>query len=285
MSIKIGVMQGRLSHPIHNTIQAFPENSWAQEFESAQKIGLDSIEWIFDTFEKNPLMEKKFNEINNLISKFQININSVCADYFMANKLFNESETNIKKNLEVLKQLAINCKNIGVKIIEIPLVDNSSLKFEKHKKELVKNLEKVLSELNDSELIITLETDLPPTEFLNLLNMFEKNRVFANYDTGNSASLGFNVNEELEILKGKIKNIHLKDRILNGRTVPFGCGNTNFDDFFFMLKKIDYTGDLIIQGAREQEISPENTCIKYVNFTKQYLDKYCQWETVEGRDK
>jgi len=31
---------------------------------------------------------------------------------------------------------------------------------------------------------------------------------------------------------------------------------------------------LIIQGAREQEISPEQNCIKYLNFTKQYLDKY-----------
>ncbi len=273
MSIKIGVMQGRLSHPVHNTIQAFPENSWTEEFELAQKMGLDSIEWIFDTFEKNPIMEKKFNEINHLISKFCININSVCADYFMVNKLFNESEINIKKNLETLKQLAINCKNVGVKIIEIPLVDTSSLKSKKNKKELVRNLNKVLPEINNLGLIITLETDLPPKEFLNLLNMFKENIVFANYDTGNSASLGFNVNEELEILKDKIKNIHLKDRILNGITVPFGHGNTNFNDFFLMLKKIDYSGDLIIQGAREQGISPEHNCVKYLNFTKQYLDK------------
>lgn len=276
MPIKIGIMQGRLSDPMHNTIQAFPENSWVQEFELAHKIGLDSIEWIFDAFEKNPIMEKKFNEINNLISKFHININSVCADYFMVNKLFNESEINIKKNLETLMQLAINCKNIGIKIIEIPLVDTSSLKSEKDKEELVKNLDIVLPEINDLGIIITLETDLPPTEFLNLLNRFEKNKVFANYDTGNSASLGFNVNEELEILKDKIKNIHLKDRILNGETASFGNGNTNFDDFFLMLKKIDYSGDLVIQGAREQGISPEHNCVKYLKFTKQYLDKYCR---------
>jgi len=269
-------MQGRLSTSIHNSIQAFPKNSWAQEFELAQKIGLDSIEWIFDTYEKNPIMEKKFNEINDLISKFQININSICADYFIVNKLFNESEINIKKNLEVLKQLAINCKEIGVKIIEIPLVDNSSLKSEKNKNELVNNLEKILQEINDLELTITLETDLAPMEFVDLLNRFENNKVFANYDTGNSASLGFNVNEELEILRNKIKNIHLKDRLLNGSTVPFGSGNVNFNEFFVMLKKINYSGDLIIQGAREKEISPEQNCLKYLKFTKQYLDKYNQ---------
>jgi len=276
MSINVGVMQGRLSTSIHNSIQTFPKNSWVQEFELAQKIGLDSIEWIFDTYEKNPIMEKKFNEINDLISKYQININSICADYFMVNKLFNESEINIKKNLEVLKQLAINCKEIGVKIIEIPLVDNSSLKSEKNKNELVNNLEKILQEINDLELTVTLETDLAPMEFVDLLNRFENNKVFANYDTGNSASLGFNVNEELEILRNKIKNIHLKDRLLNGGTVSFGSGNVNFNEFFAMLKKINYSGDLIIQGAREKEISPEQNCLKYLKFTKQYLDKYNQ---------
>ena len=274
MSVKLGIMQGRLSKPINNTIQAFPEKSWIEEFELGKKISINSIEWIFDTYEKNPIMEKQINEINNYISKFQVKVNSICADYFMINKLFNESEQNIKKNLDMLKKLAINSKKIGAKIIEIPLVDTSSLKNEKDKKEIVTNLKKVITEINDLGLIITLETDLPPKEFLNLLEMFEKNTVYANYDTGNSASLGYNINEEFEILKGKIKNIHLKDRVLNGTTVPFGLGDTNFDEFFKILKKSEYSGDLIIQGARIEGMEPEQNCLKYLNFIKEYLDKY-----------
>lgn len=275
MPLKIGVMQGRLSYPIHNTIQAFPENTWEKEFEIANKIGLDTIEWIFDTYTKNPIMDK-IDQINNLRSKFHIEINSVCADYFMVNKLFGELEINIEKNLETFMQLAKNCKKIGIKIIEIPLVDSSSLKSDIDKKQLVDNLETVIPEIENLGITITLETDLPPDKFLNLLNMFKEKSIGANYDTGNSASLGYNVNKELEIFGEKIMNIHLKDRILNGRTVPFGLGNTNFDDFFIMLKKINYSGDLIIQGAREQEISPIDNCLKYLNFTKQYLDKYYQ---------
>lgn len=77
------------------------------------------------------------------------------------------------------------------------------------------------------------------------------------------------------MLKDKIKNIHLKDRIKNGGTVPFGSGNTNFNDFF-NDKKINYSGELIIQGARLEEITPEENCNKYLNFVKQYLDKYYQ---------
>ena len=274
MSVKLGIMQGRLSKPINNTIQAFPEKSWIEEFELGKKISINSIEWIFDTYNKNPIMNNQISEINNYISKFEIKVNSICADYFMTNKLFNESEQNIKKNLGILKKLAKNSKKIGAKIIEIPLVDNSSLKTEEHKKELVSNLKKIIPEIKELGLIFTLETDLEPKEFLNLLEMFEKNTVYANYDTGNSASLGYDVNEEFKILKGKIKNIHIKDRIHNGTTVPFGLGDTNFDEFFKILKKSGYSGDLIIQGARIEGMNPEQNCLKYQNFIKEYLDKY-----------
>ena len=274
MSIKIGIMQGRLSNSINNTIQAFPEKSWSKEFEIGQRNNLNSIEWIFDIYEKNPIMNNQITEINNYISKFQIKVNSVCADYFMINKLFNESERNIGKNLEILKKLAKNSAKIGTKIIEIPLVDNSSLKTEKDKKELVTNLKKIIPEIKNLGIMITLETDLEPKEFLNLLEMFDKNTVYANYDTGNSASLGYDVNEEFKILKDKIKNIHLKDRIRNGSTVPFGLGDTNFEEFFKILKKSEYSGDLIMQGARIEGINPEQNCLKYQNFIKEYLDKY-----------
>ena len=48
---------------------------------------------------------------------------------------------------------------------------------------------------------------------------------------------------------------------------------TNFDLFFKTLAKIGYSGDFIIQGAREDEsiISPHETCSKYRIFVKNYL--------------
>ena len=98
----------------------------------------------------------------------------------------------------------------------------------------------------------------------------------ANYDSGNSASLGYNSNEELTELKKWIKNVHVKDRKFQGTTVPFGMGDTNFDLFFSSLAKINYSEDLIIQGARfeNKEITPEATCKTYQEFINQNVDKY-----------
>ena len=73
-----------------------------------------------------------------------------------------------------------------------------------------------------------------------------------------------------------ITNIHIKDRVVGGTTVPLGSGDVNFDLFFSTLSQIDYSDDFIIQGARENEdvISPHETCSKYRIFVKDYLDKY-----------
>ena len=50
-------MQGRLSFPIDNKIQYFPKNKWQDEFKEAASCNFACIEWIFDTYEKNPIMD------------------------------------------------------------------------------------------------------------------------------------------------------------------------------------------------------------------------------------
>ena len=121
---------------------------------------------------------------------------------------------------------------------------------------------------------LTLETDLPPKQFMDLIKAFDHPYVKANYDTGNSTSLGYNCQEELKSIGSWIANIHIKDRKFHGDTVPLGNGDTNFNEFFSELQKTNYKGDFIIQGAREgYEVKPEETCVKYLKFLKKYIDK------------
>ena len=44
-------------------------------------------------------------------------------------------------------------------------------------------------------------------------------------DIGNSASLGLNPLDEFEAFGDRILNVHVKDRVLGGTTVPLGLGN------------------------------------------------------------
>ena len=57
---------------------------------------------------------------------------------------------------------------------------------------------------------------------------FDKRLFGINYDSGNSASLGYNIDDEFKIYGKYIKNIHIKDRLYKGKTIRLGEGNVNF---------------------------------------------------------
>ncbi len=274
----LGIMLGRLSPPINSMIQSFPSKTWRNEFQLANKLGFDLIEWIYDLSENNPIISQDPNELKKLSLENDIKIDSVCADYFMEKRLFNVSTFELSSNLDKLKQLIRNCNKLEIKILEIPLVDSSSIQNDAFRRELVSNLNSIIPLAEDNQVYLTLETDLPPELFCNLLEEFNHPNIMANYDIGNSVSLGYDPSVELTTISKWIKNIHVKDRLYNSGTVPLGSGNVDFELFFALLSKINFSNSLIIQGAREDlvkhQISPEETCSKYLKFVKQYMSKY-----------
>lgn len=273
MEIKIGIMQGRLSKQEGFKIQEFPKNSWEYEFASAEKIGFELIEWVFDSKDNPILDDSKLEDISKKTTEHNISINSIIADFFMEHSLSKEYDE-LNENVEILKKLIVNAHRLGIKIIEIPLVDTSSLKSEEEIKRLENKIREIIPILEKNQVILGLETDLKPRDFAKLLKRINHPNIKANYDSGNSASLGYDPFEEFEMIGKWIKNVHIKDRLLKGSTVPLGTGDVDFDILFKLLKKYDYKGDLIIQGARETKESPEETNSKYLKFVKQYVDKY-----------
>lgn len=273
MTNKIGIMQGRLSKQEGFKIQEFPKKSWEYEFASAKKIGFELIEWVFDSKDNPILDDSKLEDISKKTTEYNISINSIIADFFMEHSLSKEYDK-LNENVEILKKLIVNAHKLGIKIIEIPLVDTSSLKSKEEIKILENRIKEIIPILEKNQIILGLETDLKPRDFAKLLKRINHPNVKANYDSGNSASLGYDPFEEFEVIGKWIKNIHIKDRLLKGNTVPLGTGDVDFDILFKLLKKHDYKGNLIIQGARETKESPEETSSKYLKFVKQYVDKY-----------
>tara|TARA_X000000950_G_scaffold284181_1_gene386726 strand:+ start:2366 stop:3214 length:849 start_codon:yes stop_codon:yes gene_type:complete len=270
---KIGIMQGRLSPPKKNLIQHFPKD-WQTEFDHCKSLGLKSIEWVFEEpdIKFNPIFNPElFENFLNIKKKFDIEVNSVVADYFMKNKLFQENNSNTEKNINTLKTLIINCYKLNIKIIELPLVDSSALQNEENMREFKSNLNDLLSFAESLNVKISLETDLEPEKFLNYIKTFNSKNLYVNFDMGNSASNGFDPEKEIEILSEYIINVHIKDRIYKGNTVELGKGDVDFKKVFKMLKKIGYANDLILQAYRE-DINNEKknylkTVQKYKNFT------------------
>ncbi len=272
---KIGIMQGRLSPPVGGRIQAFPGNTWEQEFKEAATIGFDEIEFIFEApdCKSNPLFTREgLHKIKRISDETGIQVNYVCADYFMERPFFRVSESDRDQSTETLKYLIKQCVKIEIKGIEIPLVDDSKIEAEEEVELLTECLRECLPVAETCNIKLVLETSLNPDDFKALLQRINHPLIGANYDTGNSASLGSDPEEEVLKLGKWIDNVHIKDRLLGGNTVPLGEGNTDFDLVFKTLGKISYKGSFILQAARGE--NKLEVASRYLAFVKHYVQKY-----------
>ena len=188
---RIGIMQGRLSPPVGGRIQAFPWNAWEKEFKEAAAIGFDEIEFIFEAqdCEGNPLFTTEgLDKIKGVSDETGIQVNYVCADYFMERPFFRVSESDRNQSTETLKYLIKQCAKIGIKGIEIPLVDNSKIETEEEVELLTECLKECLAVAETYNVKLGLETSLNPDDFKALLQRINHPLIGANYDTGNSAT-------------------------------------------------------------------------------------------------
>jgi hexulose-6-phosphate isomerase len=273
MLSKVGVMQGRLSPIIDNRIQQFPWDSWPNEFVLASKINIKLIEWTIDTFKfyENPLINlNQWDEINLIMEKNSISIPSVTCDYFMENPPW---KTDLKLVKEGISSILQGMRNIKSKILVIPLVDNSSLPDSNSVKIIQKLFTDLIPEINQNKLQIAFECDLNPKKLSEFIGKFDRNYFGINYDIGNSSSLGFNPTEEFKAYGSRIINVHVKDRKLNGTTVPLGEGDADFLGIFRLLHEENYQGNLILQTARSKEGKDSEVLVKYKNLVEDWWEE------------
>lgn len=280
MKHNIGIMQGRLTQPKGRGIQFFPFDNWKEEFYSAQKLGLDEIEFIFDydCYQENPLWtDEGIEQIKKHMDNTGIKVQSVCFDYFMRRPFYKaetEERNFIKKeNTQIIKKVLSGMKKLGITLLEVPLVDASSLQNEYEKEDFREWLINIVNS-TDERIYFALETDLNPSNFLEYLESFRHSRVGANYDSGNSSGIGYDAYEEVTTLKDYIFNIHIKDRIYRGTTVPLGTGSADFDRLFTGLKEIEYKHSFILQAARGMDGKEEENIAEQKKFVTGYIEKY-----------
>ena len=256
-SYSIGVMQGRLLPKYMGRYQAHPLGYWQEEFALARGLGLEFIEFILDhnDVEMNPLMsEEGTREIRALSSETGVGVVSICADYFMEAPLSSPSPDVSARSVEVLRRLTQNAgRFLGVRDIVIPCVDQSSLKDDEDIERFAGNVLPLAGLAADNGVRFSLETDLAPRPFADLLTRLGSEVFTVNYDTGNSASLGYDVREEFAAYGKRITDVHIKDRVRGGGSVVLGTGDTDFDTFFTLLADSGYDGPLIMQAYRDDE--------------------------------
>ena len=279
---RIGIMQGRLSPPISGRIQAFPKDTWADEFPRAQAAGLQCIEWIYEVYgaEDNPLASSQgLSQMVALCRRYSVDVSSLCADYFMDRPLLRVSVTVGQERLEKLLWLLRQCSLAGIERVVLPFVDRSEIRTDNELATVVASLRNVLPEAEQLGVELHLETSLPPLRFRDLLAQFDSPYIKVNYDIGNSAALGYDPKAEVGAYGKRIGSVHVKDRLRHGSTVPLGTGDADLNYCFAALKALGYQGDFILQVAR----GPEGEEVAWARHNRQFVLSH--WTQSGGANK
>jgi len=250
---RIGFMQGRLSPQIDGKIQAFPWPYWQDEFPRAQELGLARLEWTLDhdDLAANPLMTAEGRaEIRALSAAHGVAVSSITGDCFMQAPFWKAAGAAQTALVEEMASVIRAGAAVGASIVVVPLVDNGSVATSAEEAALIEGLAQLTPLLRETGMRIAFECDYPPDRLAGFIAAFPTDAFGINFDIGNSASLGWAPTEEIPLIAPRLVNVHVKDRVLGGTTVPLGQGDADLPTVFKLLAEIGYEGFLILQTAR-----------------------------------
>lgn len=270
-------MQGRLCDTVGGKIQAFPWRDWESEFPAAAKINLHLMEWTLDQerLHENPLMTTEGQEkIRTLCKHHDLAISSLTGDCFMQApfwKIDGQARTELQSDFVAIGRA---CAALGIQMIVVPLVDNGRLETADQENVLIEFLLSQQSFLSQHNVRVIFECDFTPTELARFISRLPAERFGINYDVGNSAALGFKPAEEFAAYGSRVVNVHVKDRVLGGTTVPLKTGSADFDAVFAALAQNNYQGNFILQTARAVEGNHAEVLLSYRNMTQHWIQQY-----------
>ncbi len=209
---KLGIMEGRLVPPEDGRFQCFPRTQWESEFAHAAQVPFDYIEWVYDLYghDVNPLGNAAgMDRLKKLAESTGVSIRSVCADYFMDKPLVRCSQQELDERLQELQRLLRNARSVGVNRVVIPFVDASAIHSLQDFVAVQDALRAAMPFAEETGIEIHLETSLGPALFAKFLDGIPHPMLKANYDSGNSASLGYAVADEFAAYGERIGSVHI----------------------------------------------------------------------------
>jgi len=268
-------MQGRLVPPEPGRFQAFPRSRWLDEIALARQVPLSYIEWIYDLYgaDVNPVVKDPL-QLRAMADDAGVGIYALCADYFMDLPFLRCSEAERAEREEALAQLLLLAQKAGIERVVLPFVDASAIHTSDDYSMVVRVLQDALPIAQAAAMELHLETSLPPAEFADLLAQIPSPLVKVNYDSGNSASLGFKPSEEFAAYGDRVGSVHIKDRTRGSGTVPLGTGDADLPQVFRELERIGYTGDITLQVAR----SEPGQELEWARYNREFVGRYWKLE-------
>lgn len=281
----LGIMQGRLTNKGGFYPQQFPWTDWQQEFATASAAEIAYIEWMFnlDDYEKNPIWtENGRKQITFCENHTGVFVKSVCANYFMKKGLYENGKPN-EKSFTILFKLIEYMADIDAKILVLPLFEDNMMSVESL---CSVSFRQAVTAAERKCIRIALETDWDAALCSRILELLDSDYLGICYDLGNAMGNGKDILSEIQLLKNKIFDIHIKDKTLGGTTVMLGEGDVDFAKCFSLLQSIEFQEPMILESYYgESAVSDTLKNIHYIEKIRGYAYENLIYRSGQRRTK
>lgn len=273
-------MQGRLTPPEPGIQDEFyVGKNWKEEFDKIKKLEnitlfdssykinqISHIEWVItkSSFKNNPLFK-------NSLKKYPIF--SVSA-YNMMDKSFYKKEFMLAN----LKPILDAAKKNGIKHVNIPLKEFSSIQNVEIRKEFIKNIREYGKKYKDITFLF--EFECWPEEILEVLRGNKNFKL--TYNTG--VITAFKGKQSHKYFFSKlhkyILNVHLKDKPVKGKISELGEGEVDFSEILANLMFVyKYKGNFTLQTNRGE---PKREMVTIARHMKYFINMFASLKKLYG---
>jgi len=244
-----GIIQGRLTVPPAGQLQWFPQDSWQEEFLTAERIGIQFIELLTERQfnPDNPFWtEQGRAELKAVNEKTGRLIYSSCTDYIIDHSLLDDPAGKTREHVQKFLEASAD---LGCKVLVFPLLEQSNLNTSTMNA-MIPIIRELGHQAAKSGMLICIESLLEGKHLKSFLEHINEPNVKCVFDTGNRVVENPDLALEIRLLGDWIAHLHIKDKNASGENVLLGNGHVNFAEVFKALQEIGYDGPLVFETTR-----------------------------------
>ena len=239
----------------------------------AENNNIETVELVLDPPEviKEEHKTRFINLVNSFSLKKQIHAPFIDVNLCTHNDII--SNASVESYLNTIKI----CRDIGVNLLTIHpglanFLINSIREYNKNK--LAHSIQKLLSSMNNSDVMICLENMpkschimLDENDIKNTFSKINRKDLYITYDTSHFYTCDGDINKLWDYFDKIIKNVHIVDNFSKDSDThpPLGTGKVNFHEIFQVMNNHNYQGPIII------ELSTAKDLAQSINFINKFL--------------
>lgn len=247
--MKYGVMEGFRMHRSNTEYGLMCEGDRTLLFHMAKELGFHGVELGIGLDYREDLLWTGQGGARQAIKlearRTSIETASICLHLlnYDENSPASDKEEHREAGREIIRNAMEVCAHIGASVILVPFFGTAALKSEEQIRHLVDEMKRLLPMAEDKGVFLALETSLEAPQMVEVVESIGSDHVKVYFDTGNTASKGYDVVQEIMTLDELIAQVHMKDH--PSRTL--GEGNINFGGVIDALEKTGFDGYLVLE--------------------------------------